>query len=231
MPLGRTQGLSYRESLGYNPFPAVNLEERFSKIIASNAWGSQETPCGPGSTLKACASIIERLPLWIRALKIKSIVDLGCGDFHWIKEVDLSGIEYDGYDVVPLMVVAARKHSTKNIRFHHADILGLAIPKADLVLCKDVFIHLPNEDVLSVLAAIASSGSRLLASTTAPGWPNVFRGGMQAAEFSPLDLEQPPFSLGQPIDRIEVPYKEGNPPKFFALWDMKGILQPERSFL
>lgn len=209
----------------------VNLEERFSKIISSNAWGAPETPCGPGSTIEACASIIHRLPLWIRDYQARSIVDLGCGDFHWMKEVDLSGVKYDGYDIVREAVKAASKHATKTIRFHHANILAMQIPEADLVLCKDVLIHLPNEDALSILRAIVSSGSRLLASTTSPTWLNSFRVGMQPGEFSPIDLEQPPFELSRPLDLVEVPYKEGNPPKFFALWDIKGILQPERRLL
>lgn len=198
----------------------MNLEERFSRIVSSNAWGSKETPCGPGSTLEACAEIIERLPLWIRALKIKSIVDLGCGDFHWLKEVDLSAAEYDGYDIVKSAVEAASKYATKNIRFHHKDVLSIDPKKADLVLCKDVLIHLPDSDVLSLLRAIKDSGSRYLASTTAPGWPNMFRTGMNAGEFAPIDLQQTPYDLSLPIDMIEVPRKETNPKKFLALFDL-----------
>jgi SAM-dependent methyltransferase len=209
----------------------MDLEERFSRIISSNAWGSKETPCGPGSTLEACAEIIHRLPAWISSYQVKSIVDLGCGDFHWMKEVDLSGIEYDGYDIVCASVEAAQQHSSPNIRFHHTDILAIEIPKADLILCKDVLIHLPDQEALALLHSITESGSRLLASTTAPGWPNLFRGGMQVGEFSPIDIEQAPYNLGVPIDSIEVPHKEGNPRKYLALWGLKGILDLERRSL
>lgn len=198
----------------------MNLEERFSRIVSSNAWGSKETPCGPGSTIEACAEIIERLPLWIRALKIKSVVDLGCGDFHWLKEVDLSGLEYDGYDIVRSAVESARKYASKNIRFHHADILSIDIKRADLILCKDVLIHLPDQDVLTLLRHIRENGSHFLASTTAPGWPNIFRAGMNAGEFGPIDLQQTPYDLNVPIDMIEVPRKETNPKKFLALFDL-----------
>jgi 2-polyprenyl-3-methyl-5-hydroxy-6-metoxy-1,4-benzoquinol methylase len=209
----------------------MNLEERFSRIVSSNAWGSKETPCGPGSTLAACAEIIQKLPVWIRSLNIKSIVDLGCGDFHWLKEVDLSGIEYDGYDIVRAAIEGARKYASKNIRFHHADILSIDIKRADLVLCKDVLIHLPDQDVLSLLRSIRENGSRFLASTTAPGWPNIFRAGMNAGEFAPIDLQQTPYDLGNPIDMIEVPRKETNPKKFLALWNLRDILETERRSL
>lgn len=198
----------------------MNLEERFSRIVSSNAWGCKETPCGPGSSLEACADIIKQLPVWLRSLKIKSIVDLGCGDFHWLKEVDLSGIEYDGYDIVRSAVEAAGKYASSTIRFHHADILSIEPKKADLVLCKDVLIHLPDAEVLPLLRSIISSGSRFLASTTHPGWPNLFRTGMTAGEFAPIDLQQTPYDLGMPIDMVEVPRKETNPKKFLALFDL-----------
>ena len=34
----------------------------------------------------------------IEKYKIKSIVDIGCGDLHWMKEINLDGIEYYGID-------------------------------------------------------------------------------------------------------------------------------------
>lgn len=207
------------------------MEERFTRIYTSNAWGSKETPCGPGSTLEACAPIIAKLPIWLDLHSVRSIVDLGCGDFHWMSQVDLGEIEYDGYDIVKEAVQAASKHSASNIAFHHADILAMQIPKVDLVICKDVLIHLPDADVLTLLQNIRSSGTRLLASTTSPGWNNAFRSGMKAGEFSPVDLEAAPFLLPPAINTVEVPHGNGKPRKFFALWDLQDILQPERRSL
>jgi 2-polyprenyl-3-methyl-5-hydroxy-6-metoxy-1,4-benzoquinol methylase len=198
----------------------MNLEERFSRILSSNSSGSLETPCGPGSTLEACAEIIQRLPVWIRDHQVKTILDLGCGDFHWLKEVDMTGVEYDGYDIVQAAVEKAKKHETKWRRFHHANILSVPLPKADLVICKDVLIHLPNDDVIGSIESILKAGSRFLAATTYPGWTNLFRSGMKAAEFAPIDLEQEPFSLGIPLDMVEVPRKEANPRKYLALWSL-----------
>lgn len=207
------------------------MEERFTKIFTSNAWGSLETPSGPGSTLQACAPIIVKLPFWLDLHSVRSIVDLGCGDFHWMSQVDLGEIEYDGYDIVKEAVQAASKYTASNIAFHHADVLDLQIPRVDLVLCKDLLIHLPDSDVLKILQAIQSSGSRLLASTSSPGWENRFRVGMKAGEFSPIDLEGQPFLLPPAIDAVEVPHGKGNPRKFLALFDLHGILRTERRSL
>lgn len=175
---------------------------------------------GPGSTIAACATIIERMPFWLELHSIKSIVDLGCGDFNWMSRIDLGDIEYDGYDIVSDVIRTALNHTASNIAFHHADILEMKIPKADLVICKDVLIHLPNDEALKLLQAIQSSGSRLLATTTCPAWDNRFRAGMNAGEFSPINLEGEPFFWSPPEDAIEVPHGKGNPKKFFALFGM-----------
>ena len=37
---------------------------------------------------------------FLQEKKIKSISDVGCGDFNWMSEIDLKGISYTGYDWV-----------------------------------------------------------------------------------------------------------------------------------
>jgi SAM-dependent methyltransferase len=195
------------------------MEEIFTRMAATGAWGSAETPCGPGSTLEACKNILERLPDWLLAYKIRSIADLGCGDFHWMSRVDLSGVQYDGYDVVQfLMEKNAKKHARDNIRFHHADLMTFMVPAVDLVVLKDVLIHLPTVQALEILGHAVGSHSKFIASTTSPGWPVTNRLCMRVGEFSPIDLEAEPFSLGAPLDSVEVPSRPGNPQKRFSLW-------------
>lgn len=194
------------------------MEAEFSRLVASGAWGCPETPCGPGSTLEACYEIIRVLPEWVARFRIRSVVDAGCGDFHWMGVVNLSGIEYDGYDIVhELVQTNQRLHGKSNIRFHHADIMGVSL-KADLVICKDVLSHLPTSTALAALECIRSSGSRYLAATTWLDWPVEKREGMPVGAFCPMSLEQPPFSLGIPIEAVPVPMRKGNPRKRFALW-------------
>lgn len=197
----------------------MSLKDEFSRIVASRAWGAGETPCGPGSTIEACRAILKALPDWITKFQISSIADLGCGDFHWMSQLDLSGIEYDGYDVVQELISSNQScHARPNIRFHHADFMTIQIPKVDLVVCKDVLPHLPNDLVLRALGAIRASGSRLLAATTAVGWEIDKREGLRIGGFSPIDLEAVPFHMGTPLGAVEVPMKPGNPRKLFALW-------------
>lgn len=197
------------------------MEEHFTRMAATGAWGSAETPCGPGSTLEACRGILDRLPEWIRTHKIRSIADLGCGDFHWMSHLDLSGLQYDGYDVVRFLIERnVAKHGRDNVRFHHADLTEPIVLHADLVILKDVLIHLPTVQALEILGHVISSKPRFLASTTSPGWPVSNRACMKIGEFSPIDLEAGPFLLGASLDAVEVPHRGENPTKRFALWKL-----------
>lgn len=197
------------------------MEDHFTRMAATGAWGSAETPCGPGSTIEACKGILERLPEWIRTHQIRSIADLGCGDFHWMSRLDLSGLEYDGYDVVRFLIERnVQKHGRDNIRFHHVDLTEQIVFHADLVILKDVLIHLPTVQAMEILGHVLSSQPRLLASTTSPGWPVSNRACMKIGEFSPIDLEAEPFRLGAPLDAVEVPHRARNPAKRFALWKL-----------
>jgi hypothetical protein len=83
---------------------------------------------------------------------------------------------------------------------------------------KDVLIHLPTVQALEILGHVLSSRPRFLASTTSPGWPVSNRACMKIGESSPVDLEAGPFSLGTPLDAVDVPHHPGTPVKRFAFW-------------
>lgn len=207
------------------------MEEEFTDIYRQNRWGCPETVSGPGSALDACSSILERLPGWIGTLGIRSVVDLGCGDFHWASKVDMGITDYDGYDIVePLIEKNRALHGKPNIRFHHRNIMDMMIPQADLVVVKDVLIHLPNCLGVELLEKIKTSGSLWLAATTSPGWEAKTRLGMFVGGFSPTDLEQAPYSLGTPQEVLKVPHRADLPEKFLALWKLRdSSMSPEAS--
>lgn len=196
-----------------------DLEAAFGRIAEGNLWGSDESLSGPGSTVEACRTILTRLPEWLWRHGICSIADLGCGDFHWMKELDLDAVRYDGYDVVREIVLWNRlMHEGPRVRFHRADFLDHPTPEADLVLVKDVFIHLPAEKVKRCLGNIKRGRSKWLAATTHEGAVRVNE--PEVGGFAPIDLERQEFGLGSPVERIEVPHSPRNPPKFLALWKL-----------
>jgi hypothetical protein len=192
------------------------MERIFSELVNNRLWGSHETPCGPGSTFESCKPIIDRLPKWIRDHGIRKIADLGCGDWNWMKHIDLSTVEYDGYDVVESLILKnIELYSKDSIRFHKADLLDVQIPKVDLVILKDVLVHLVNHISERILQKVKESKSRLLAATTGISFANEHRLIKEIGGFAPINMEE---ILGAPIDTIEVPSRKGNPKKYFSLW-------------
>src|SRR6185312_8202393 len=95
-------------------------------------------------------AVVERL---CRARDVRSVVDVGCGDWQLGSLVDWTGVAYTGVDVVPPVVEADRaRYGREGVRFEAADALRDPLPTADLLLAKDVLQHWPNGDVEAFLA-------------------------------------------------------------------------------
>jgi hypothetical protein len=124
-----------------------------------------------------------------------------------MSHVDLSDIEYLGADIVPEVIEELqRRYAGPGRRFVCLDAVSDPLPKADAVLCRAFFIHLPNALVRRVLANIKASGARwLLASTMPSVMENVEL--KVTGSFRPLNLEIAPFNFSPPIARIEEPGK------------------------
>lgn len=73
-------------------------------------------------------------------------MDVGCGDWQFSQAIDWGTIKYIGYDIVKQVVKANRKKfGTRLISFIHGNGVQCDLPMADLLICKDVLQHLPNE--------------------------------------------------------------------------------------
>jgi len=163
------------------------------KRMFKRSWSSGgETPCGQGSTLAHTAVMRAELQKLLWKYGIRRVNDCGCGDFHWVKTLQMSGITYRGYDIID------RKR--RNFPFEVKDVVTEALAPCDLVICKDVFIHWTNEMGMAALANFRKCATYLFAETT-PGINNTKR--MTApGSFSPVNLVELPFNLGPPMEII-----------------------------
>ena len=79
---------------------------------------------GTGSNLKRIKFIINELRLIFSKYKIKSILELPYGDFHWIYKVDLNGFKYIGGDKLPeLIQINRNKFEIINTKFKSIDLI------------------------------------------------------------------------------------------------------------
>ena len=132
----------------------VNRSEIFSEIYQRRLWGGERGvySSGTGSKDDVNASYVALVRALIISEGVRSIADLGCGDFRVGRQIISPGVTYVGCDVVPKVVesnVAA--FATDSVAFKVADIVTDPLPDAGLGIIRQVFQHLPNADIARVL--------------------------------------------------------------------------------
>ncbi|MGZ2749545.1 class I SAM-dependent methyltransferase [Burkholderia stagnalis] len=184
----------------------------FESVYKSNAWKSGESRSGKGSELWYTKRLIEELPGALRQLGVSRVLDVPCGDFNWMKEVDLAGVVYIGGDIVSDLVEENRaKFGSKSRKFVVLDIVSDELPSADLVLVRDCFIHFSDELVFKSLKNIVRSDIRYLGLSTLsdrhyPGLANTDLERTQDGvnfEYRPIKFEAAPYSFPPPVMEIE----------------------------
>lgn len=205
------------------------MKRIFTYISQSNLWQSAESKSGRGSELDCTASIRTSLPDLFKTLKVTSILDAPCGDFNWMRYVQLTGIDYLGVDVVPDIVQRNQeKYGTDTIRFKSGDITKDDLPTVDLIICRDCLVHLPLLYGCLALKQFQRSGSTYLLATTYP--TALVNTDTAVGSWRSLNLCLPPFNFGTPLTLISDPSDDtgANPDKSLGLWRLDAI-EPQGS--
>lgn len=173
----------------------------FSAIYRDNGFVGTESLSGAGSTRFQTRIIRQKLPELFRELGVRSVLDIPCGDFHWMRDVDLADIHYIGADLVDDMVQRNQQRFGNPLRaFECVNLITGPLPVADLVFCRDCLVHLPYEDALAALDTIRQSKCQWLLTTTfTRATPNT---DLDAAGWRALNLTLPPFNLPPPTRLI-----------------------------
>ncbi|GHT85719.1 hypothetical protein FACS1894137_10360 [Spirochaetia bacterium] len=187
----------YYRKLRYLSRLKKSVKEIFTEIKEKNLWGSPKSVSGPGSEAKQIEKLIIDLSNLFKIKDIKSILDIPCGDFNWMKEVDLSGIEYIGADIVDgLINENIRKYENKNIEFKVLDIITDKLPTVDLIFVRDCFVHLSYKNIFHAINNIKLSGCKYLLTTTFTNRHNNY--DIITGDWRPLNLCDKPFKFPEP---------------------------------
>lgn len=187
------------------PFKAV--EERFlpgrvfTRIYERGRWNSGGTPSGAGSTMEQTARIRAQLPELLERHGIRSMVDVPCGDFNWIGTLDYRFDRYVGGDIVESLVERNRqRHSAPEREFQRLDIITDSLPRADVVLCRDCWVHLSTPQIQRAIRNVARSDCTYLLTTT---YTEVKRNAdIATGNWRPINLREAPFSFPEPLEVI-----------------------------
>ena len=194
------------------------------QLYKNNLWPVQESISGPGSDLIYTTPIRKELPILAAELGVSSILDIPCGDFNWMRTVNFGSCKYIGADIVEELVSRNNQQYASNGRkFIKLNIVNDELPTVDLVLCRDLFVHLPYGDIVKALNNIRKSRSKYVLTTS--HLLTTKNHDILAGQYRPINLVLPPFSFPAPIRIIyeDVPEGYTNTGKTLSLWKVSDI--------
>jgi len=210
-------------------FAGLDLAARFERIERTNLWGAATSVSGLGSEDPATAAIRETLPALLQRLGARSLLDAPCGDAEWIGRIKLD-VDYTGIDIVPTLIEANNQRASRGEmpgRFLVADITRDALPRADVILCRDCLVHLSLANIDRALTQFRMSGARFLLVTTFPEWEE--NQDCEDGDWRALNMEKAPFDWPAPQALINERCEEGGGgwrDKSLGLWRLDRL--PDR---
>ena len=215
----RFQAWRLRDALRDRLLGSAHRREIFTRIYAGNLWGDGSSVSGHGSSVDATAVVRQALPDLFRQFGIRSVLDAPCGDFLWMKDVVGSLGSYAGMDIVPdLIEQNTARYRIPNVTFTCGDISTDPLPRADLVLCRDCFIHLPTRLITSSLRNFIASGARyLLLTNSATDTPYH---DIPVGSFRAIDFRAGPFRFPEPLRTIA---ENADGTRTLCLWELQTL--------
>jgi 2-polyprenyl-3-methyl-5-hydroxy-6-metoxy-1,4-benzoquinol methylase len=155
----------------------------------------------------------------IKNYKINSILDMPCGDFLWIKNIIQNNkVDYLGVDIVDELIDNKKKlYQNENINFEISDIVDFKTSKKfDLVLIRDLFIHIKNIDITKILYNLKLMNIKYVALNSYMNEKNI---DVIIGQHRKINLLIEPFNLKEPIYK----FRDYEDDKFFYLYDLKTL--------
>lgn len=200
----------------------LRMRAIFTRVYRENRWGDAESRSGSGSNLAQTATLRRELPELLQSLGVKSMLDIPCGDFAWMRQMELPQLRYLGADIVQEMIAANNaRYRDEQRSFVCLDLTKDALPRADLIFCRDCLVHLPYKDIFLALANMRKSGATYLVTTTFTGVEqnsDIYYVG----EWRPLNFLLPPFSFPPP-QRLLVENSPVRPDKALGVWKLSDL--------
>lgn len=194
------------------------VEDIFSGIYKRNEWGG--TPgsfySGEGTHHPDTLRYIQQVNAFIAERKIKSVLEIGCGDFHVsgqiLQNLDVS---YLGGDVVDDLIAHHQKnYQTDKIRFQKINAIDDELPSADLIIIRQVLQHLSNDHIQKILNKLSKFKYALItehlpASPQAEYNLDKITGPHIRMKFnSGVFIDKPPFSIRNTETFLEYPHDD-----------------------
>jgi len=199
---------------------AFEADHAFRDIYRRHHWSGGESASGAGASLDQTGELRRLLPALLTELGVVTMLDLPCGDYGWMRTIDLPVARYIGADLLPEIVgPLATALSAGGRRFRVLDLTRDRLPPADLLFCRDCLVHLSYADIRRALNNVVQSGIPYLLTTTFPDCEA--NEDIVTGDWRVLDLERAPFHLPAPMRILNERCTEGGgmfADKSLGLW-------------
>ncbi|HPF77746.1 MAG TPA: class I SAM-dependent methyltransferase [Alphaproteobacteria bacterium] len=200
-------------------------EEIFTNIYKNNTWNGKESISGQGSDLSETSILLDKLPAFLKKYNIKTMIDLPCGDYNWMRHLEFNFDQYTGVDIVGDIIEKNNQRfgSDKKI-FKQKNCLIDDIGSADLLFCRDLLIHFSQKDVFRFFENLKNADIEYILTTHFLSGENI---NIVTGQWAPINLCAPPYNFPPPIDYILEETKmyggQYSKIKAMALWRMADI--------
>jgi hypothetical protein len=181
----------------YKQFPSCITSQLMKEM--NREWAIS----GKGSSLETTASTRKLLADMFRdeSLDIKTFFDCPSGDWLWMQEVDLDGLQYFGGDITSMTIQKNTEcFESPNVHFHVLDWSCEIPPPVDLLMVRDVLFHLSTSVVQDILFHINQSGAKYLLTTSFGNTTSVEDNYVSdGVGYRNINLYGPPYNFPSPI--------------------------------
>lgn len=187
-------------------FPRSNARV-FERIYRERQWGigddaTAEFYSGIGSYDPSVDEYVELVKRMAKELVIRSVVEIGCGDFAVARKYVDAFDTYVGIDVVRRLVEHnQQRYGNQKVTFSHADASKSRLPASDLCIIRQVLQHLSNRDIEAIFANISSRYVLVTEHLPPPQKIKAYNldkeadAGIRVPRGSGVFIDRPPFNL------------------------------------
>ena len=214
----------------YNPksrFENLSMTDVFTQIYNENYWQGSESLSGSGSDTSQTEIISNGIGDILKKHDVKSILDIPCGDFFWMKNIDLSSVEYVGADIVSKLIDENKSKfgHLNGVSFDKLNLLTDELPCVELVLIRDCFVHFSFENITKAITNLKASGSKYLLVTTFS--KHETNNNITTGLWRPLNMMKHPFNFPDAIEVLNEGCTEDHgkyADKSLGLWHLEDII-------
>jgi SAM-dependent methyltransferase len=208
----------------------ISKNNKFSYIYKSKYWkgAGEGSLSGAGSNENTTQKIKYELQGFFKKKKIQSILDIPCGDWKWMSTMDFQQVNYIGCDVVKEMIEKnSRLYARDNIKFMVKSLIDDDLPNADLIIVRDLLVHLDTSDILKCLENIKRNNFEYIAITNYPTLKSQHKDKILGDKWRPINLSMEPFSLIDPeynLDDTSM-IQDHDKGKYLSVWSNKKFIR------